>query len=94
MSCGKPHETPCSEVLSIVYQFLDGELTQADYTRVRQHLDECARCLQEYGLDQVIKSLVRRCCAHEVPPADLRQKVITRIHRIRLDVSGVESTDI
>ena len=26
MSCGNPHETPCSEVLDVVYAFLDGEL--------------------------------------------------------------------
>ena len=85
---------PCSEVLAIVYQYLDGELTHADYARVRQHLDECARCLQEYGLDQVIKHLVRRSCGVDVPPADLRQKVIMRIHRIRMDISGGDSTDI
>ena len=30
MSCGKPHETPCSEVLERVYSYLDGE-----YRRLR-----------------------------------------------------------
>ena len=26
MSCGNPHETPCSEVLDMVYTYLDGEM--------------------------------------------------------------------
>ena len=28
MSCGKPHETPCSEVLERVYWYLDGEVSR------------------------------------------------------------------
>jgi len=28
MSCGKPHETGCSEVLGVVYRFLDGEIDE------------------------------------------------------------------
>ena len=27
MSCGNPHETPCSEVLDRVYWYLDGEIS-------------------------------------------------------------------
>jgi len=26
MSCGNPHEVPCSEVLDRVYSYLDGEM--------------------------------------------------------------------
>ncbi len=26
MSCGKPHEVPCTEVLALVYSYIDGEL--------------------------------------------------------------------
>ena len=29
MSCGNPHDTDCSEVLALVYEFLDGETTDA-----------------------------------------------------------------
>ena len=29
MSCGKPHETPCSEVLARVASYIDGELEGA-----------------------------------------------------------------
>jgi anti-sigma factor RsiW len=41
MSCGKPHETPCTEVLGRIYSYLDGELEAPTLAKIRQHLDEC-----------------------------------------------------
>ena len=41
MSCGRPHELPCTEILDRIYAYLDGELDEADCSKVRQHLDEC-----------------------------------------------------
>jgi len=31
MSCGNPHETPCTEVLDQLYAYLDGELGAPDW---------------------------------------------------------------
>jgi len=58
MSCGKPHETPCSEVLDRVYWYLDGEVSEQDVEHIRKHLDECGPCLREYGLEEAVKRLV------------------------------------
>ena len=41
MSCGKPHEVPCSEVLDRVYSYLDGEIDKASGAEIKIHLDEC-----------------------------------------------------
>ncbi|MDX6344025.1 MAG: hypothetical protein QOH87_4163, partial [Trebonia sp.] len=62
MSCGKPHETPCSEVLDRVYWYLDGEVSEEDCDHIRQHLDECGPCLREYGLEEAVKRLVAKHC--------------------------------
>ena len=35
MSCGKPHETPCTEVLDRVYGYIDGELDDMDGVKIR-----------------------------------------------------------
>ena len=59
MSCGNPHETDCREVLDRVYEYLDGEMTEHDIAKVKQHLEECSPCLSEYDLDVVLKALVR-----------------------------------
>ena len=60
MSCGKPHETPCSEVLDRVYEFIDHELDDADCAKIQEHLDECGPCLREFGLDQLVKDALQR----------------------------------
>jgi mycothiol system anti-sigma-R factor len=88
MSCGKPHEVPCSEVLDRVYTYLDGEMDQASYAQVKVHLDECGPCLREYGLEEAVKRLVHRHCGHEPVPADLREKVLTRIEAVRAQIDA------
>ncbi|MFH8980757.1 mycothiol system anti-sigma-R factor [Streptomyces varsoviensis] len=83
MSCGEPHETDCSEVLSHLYEFLDHEMPDGDCAKFEVHIDECSPCLEKYGLEQAVKKLVKRCCGHDDVPADLRAKVMGRIELIR-----------
>ena len=89
MSCGKPHETPCAEVLERLYAYLDEELAAPAYAKIRQHLDECGPCLREYGLEEAVKRLVQRCC-NEPAPSALRTKVLVRIREVRaeLEITG------
>src|SRR5438105_2817337 len=57
MSCGNPHEVDCSEVIEQVYLYLDGEIDDEGRQKVREHLDECAPCLRQFGLEQDVKAL-------------------------------------
>ena len=82
MSCGKPHATPCSEVLAMVYNYLDGELDQDGCSDVSQHLEECGPCLREYGLEEAVKKLVHKSCGCDPVPEDLRDKVLARIQKV------------
>ena len=91
MSCGKPHDVPCTEVLATVYSYLDGEMEDSDYQQIRVHLEECGPCLREYGLEELVKKLVHKCCGQEAVPGELRAKVMTRIAEVR---SEIESTEV
>jgi mycothiol system anti-sigma-R factor len=93
MSCGRPHATPCSEVLARVYEFIDNELADADCAKIRQHLEECRPCLEEYGLDEAVKALVRRACGLDTPPRDLRAKVMMRLALVRVEITATEARD-
>jgi mycothiol system anti-sigma-R factor len=92
MSCGNPHETPCTEVLDHVYAYLDGELGAPDCEKIRIHLDECGPCLREYGLDEVVKQLVRRHCGHDLVPQELRAKVLIRIRQVQAELNVSQRT--
>jgi anti-sigma factor (TIGR02949 family) len=89
MSCGDPHETDCGEVLDKVYLYLDQEAGTEDHDQIRLHLDECAPCLRQYGLEQAVKALVARCCAEQAP-VDLRERVLLRIRQVRIEIEHVE----
>jgi mycothiol system anti-sigma-R factor len=90
MSCGKPHEVPCTEVLATVYSYLDREMEDGDYQQIRVHLEECGPCLREYGLEEIVKKLVHKCCGQEAVPGELRAKVMTRIAAVRIELESTE----
>ena len=72
MSCGDPHATDCREVIEQVYTYLDGEIDDTNQHLIREHLDECAPCLREFGVEQEVKALVARCCGNDTAPTGLR----------------------
>jgi mycothiol system anti-sigma-R factor len=90
MSCGKPHAVPCSEVLARVYSYLDDELDDAGCSEIQMHLDECGPCLREYGLEEAVKRLVHKHCGSDPVPAELRTKVLSRIHAVRVEIEVTE----
>ena len=90
MSCGKPHETPCTEVLDAVYAFLDGEVDDGGRHKIREHLDECSPCLREYGIEQEVKALVARCCGGDTAPAELKQRLRMRLAELVFEAESRE----
>ena len=90
MSCGKPHETPCGEVLDRVYSYLDGEPATRGGREIRQHLDECGPCLREYGLERRSSGWCTSTAATTIVPGDLRVKVLTRIQEVRATIEITE----
>ena len=86
MSCGNPHATPCHEVLDAVDAYLDGELETHDASHISEHFDECAPCLHELGIYQEVKVLVGRSCGGDQVPAEVRERVISRIRSVTVTV--------
>ncbi len=86
MSCGKPHDQDCSEILERVFFFIDNELEQADCAQIQHHLDECGPCLEKYDLERTVKSLVARSCSEHAPES-LRDKVLLRIQQVHVEIT-------
>jgi anti-sigma factor (TIGR02949 family) len=47
---GAEYETDCHVVLSEVYLYLDLECSDDRRSLIRKHLEECTRCLSEFGI--------------------------------------------
>ncbi len=87
MTSGLPHFTSCADVLARVAEFLDRELDAADCSKIQEHLDECGPCLREFGLEKLVKDVVKRGCGCEPPPQDLRSKVMVRIREVQVQIT-------
>ncbi len=87
MTSGLPHFTSCADVLARVYEFIDHEMDEADCLWIQEHLDECGPCLREFGLDQIVKDVVKRGCGCEPLPEDLRAKVMIRIREVQVSIT-------
>jgi mycothiol system anti-sigma-R factor len=89
MSCGDPHDTDCAEILDRVYVFLDHEMGEetAAYAKIEEHLDECAPCLRKYDLERAVRDVVARSCGCDHAPDELRERVLTQIREVRIQIS-------
>ena len=88
MSCGKEHETPCTEVLQRVFEYLDGEMPDLDCAKIKVHLEECSHCLYEYDQDELVKAVVRRSCSGEAAPPALRTRIMATITTVQVRYDG------
>jgi mycothiol system anti-sigma-R factor len=80
-------DADCAQALARVYEYLDGEMSPADLHRIREHIEDCGPCLQQYDLDIALKALVRRSC-QESAPADLRERIMVKLTEIRIEIGG------
>lgn len=84
-------KNPCQGNLQYIYESLDGALSCEDLNELNAHLKECEHCAQEYDLECLIRSVVKRSCC-ESAPTDLKSKIIARIDALReQDHAGLRS---
>jgi mycothiol system anti-sigma-R factor len=84
----------CSEVLSEVWAFLDNECDQKQREILRQHLDECSPCLEQYGIEEHLKILLARKCGGDHASAEfkdrlracIKEKVLERVTVVKTEV--------
>jgi len=86
MTSAEHNEFDCSRARLQVYEYIDGEMAPSDCDKIREHLERCGPCMQEYDLDQMLKALVRRSCGCEPAPTALRMQIMTRISTFNLTV--------
>jgi anti-sigma factor (TIGR02949 family) len=68
--------TPCEEALSVVHDFLDGELVGVSHEQVKAHFDACQRCYPHLRLEEHYRQAVRRAGSEQQAPAGLKVKLM------------------
>lgn len=90
MSCGELHETPCTEVLEAIYLYLDNEDCTIERSLIKQHLDECGPCCDEFGLEETLKSLISRACGNTSAPANIYERIVAQMADIQIEITRVQ----
>ncbi|HIW96210.1 MAG TPA: mycothiol system anti-sigma-R factor [Candidatus Corynebacterium gallistercoris] len=68
----------CDELLEVLYEFVDGGGTPEARARLQHHADACPSCLQQLGIEQQVRQLLRSCCAQQAP-VELRARITTQL---------------
>ncbi|QLY34336.1 mycothiol system anti-sigma-R factor [Nocardia huaxiensis] len=69
----------CSAVLADVWLLLDNECDESAKARLTEHINRCSPCIEAYGLEEKLKSLLNRKCGGERAPDSLRQRLTMEI---------------
>ncbi len=75
MSCGRPHETPCTQVVASLSAYIDGEVQAQEYRLIAVHITECPPCGDEERAQRTIKALVLRASSVGEASAALHARI-------------------
>ena len=74
MTSHEPDAIDCSHALMQAYQYLDGEMGPDDCAKIREHLAQCGPCMDEYDIDQMLKTQVSPPRGSESAPTQMRRR--------------------
>lgn len=69
------HEAECSDAVSLLWEYLDGELDSVTMVRVREHLERCSPCLEAFDFHAELRQVVQDKCGESMPP-EMRSRLL------------------
>lgn len=78
----------CREVLTRLYEYLDGELDTAASDKMRAHLDACRPCLNRFEFERLFHEYVVARAPRPQARAEFKAGLLARIRAERGELSG------
>lgn len=75
-----------------IYEYVDGALSREDIEEVKAHLHGCPECANDYDLECIIRTVVRRSCVERAPET-LKVTIMQRISEIRVEAGHQQDDD-
>ena len=79
----------CDDLVDVLYEYVDGGCDETLRARLAAHVTSCPSCIEQLGIEQQVRELLRaRCC--DSAPTDLRGRIVTALHTssVRRAVDG------
>jgi anti-sigma factor (TIGR02949 family) len=64
---------PCDHVISGLWEYIDGEISDENAARIEAHLDICGRCFPEYDFRRAYRTFAQRVGPRPMPSAAKRR---------------------
>lgn len=81
-------EVDCNAVVSELYTFLDGELTDGRRVQIERHFTGCTDCHEVVEFHASLKMTISAKCQDAVPDA-LRQRITDALRRVDPGAAGI-----
>ncbi|MEL4151828.1 mycothiol system anti-sigma-R factor [Corynebacterium bovis] len=79
----------CEELLTVLYEYVDGSTDDRTRARLQDHVDRCPSCLEHLGIEQQVRQILRTRCTASAP-SDLRRRIVSAL-RTETTVTTVET---
>lgn len=66
----------CEEALSLIHEFMDGELEDVSNQQVQAHFDVCQRCYPHLHLEEAFRESVQKAARGEKASPELKSRLM------------------
>ncbi len=68
----------CKEAIEQLHEFLDNELDDANYSKIRQHIDMCHKCCEKFEFEHAIKKIIKEKTQIHKTPQHVLQNITSQ----------------
>ena len=69
----------CRECVEHLYEYLDRELTPELEAEIREHLEECPPCDEQFNFETAFLAFLRARCRTQGAPPELKRRVLREL---------------
>lgn len=84
----------CTEAIEQLQEFLDNELDDANYAKIRQHIDMCYKCCEKFEFEQAIKKVIKEKTPLHKTPQHVMQNIVSQWAELNEGRSRAKSTAV
>ncbi|MCP4254216.1 MAG: hypothetical protein GY775_12565 [Candidatus Scalindua sp.] len=80
----------CKEAIEQLNEFLDKELDDAVYSKIKQHIDMCHTCCEKFEFEQSLIKVIKEKTQHHKTPQHVLQNIVSQWAELNAERSNPE----
>ena len=72
----------CIEAVTLLYHYIDGELSDERRLFISRHLDDCPPCFQAFDFEAELRTVIAQRCRERVPDG-LRLRIVAALDELQ-----------